>query len=286
MLHDLNWLKENWAKAMELSEYFSLDRHSPEEKRETWNRIAQNYDTALGSDVQRAKEAVDLLQAKGAVNDETVAMDIGCGTGVYALELAKHCKHVYALDYSEGMLEKLGAKIAEKGLKNITPIQADWKTFDYKTLGEKITLSISCLNTGMRDFDSLVKINEVTKGWCCYITSSGLAKAANRNELQELVFGRTLNNVGGGDIIYPFTIIYALGFKPELSYIPCKWSRVKSAQAALDDMIADFNRYLDINDAMRDKLAEYVQGRLNEEGNFAESVNAMMGVMIWKTVGN
>jgi len=284
MLLDTDFLKIDWEKAMELSEYFSLDRNTPEGKRENWSKLAENYDLALGSDIKRAKDTIEILQQKGAITNDTIAMDIGCGTGTFVLELSKICKHVYALDYSEGMLEKLQAKITAGNISNVTIVNADWADFDYTTLPHTITLSISCLNTGMRDYDSLVKVNEVTKGWCCYITSCGAAKTPRRNELQEIVFGRTLKSAGGGDIIYPFNIIYALGYRPELTNINFNWRREKTHETALSEMIADFNRYVEVDEKLKEKLSDYIKSTLNEEDLYEESMNAVMGVMTWKTI--
>ena len=284
MLLDAEFLKNDWKEAMELSEYFSLDKNTPDGKRDNWSRLAENYDLALGSDIKRAKDTIEILKQKGAINSETIAMDIGCGTGTFVIELSKICKHVYALDYSYGMLEKLQKKITDQNITNITIINEDWATFDHTTLNHEITLSLSCLNTGMRDYDSLVKINEVTKGWCCYITSSGVTKHARRNELQEIVFGRTLKSAGGGDIIYPFNIIYALGYRPELSNINFNWKREKDPKTALAAMVRDFNRYVDIDAELEKKLDKYIRSKLNTDGLYEESMNAVMGVLTWKTL--
>lgn len=282
MLLDTVWLKENWRKAMEQSEYFSLDKNTDEQAARHWSYLAKSYDFALGSDTKRAKDTVALLRQKGAITPDTVTMDIGCGTGVFSIELAGVCAHVYALDYSAGMLEKLSEKLDAQGITNVTLINADWKTFDVRSLEREISLSVSCLNTGMRDYDSLIKINEITKGYCCYITSSGVTKASRRNELQELVFGRTLTSAGGGDIIYPFNIIYALGYRPELSYIPCKWRREKSPEAALEEMVRDFGRYMTVGEDLEKKLDGYIRGRLNQDGLYEEAMDATLGIMIWR----
>lgn len=57
----------------------------------------------------------------GALNPDkkmTVA-DIGAGTGLVTIELAKHVKSVLALDSSEGMLAVLKEKISSNKIKNI-----------------------------------------------------------------------------------------------------------------------------------------------------------------------
>ena len=45
-----------------------------------------------------------LLKAMNVQPDETV-LDIGCGPGTFVIPLAQQCQAVYALDYSQGMLD-------------------------------------------------------------------------------------------------------------------------------------------------------------------------------------
>jgi len=283
MILDGQWVAEQWKAAMEQSEYFSLDRNTPEQAMRHWDMLSQDFDSALGGDVRRAELVAGMLADKGALDSDTVALDVGCGTGTFVMELAKTCRHVYALDYSAGMLAKLREKLERQGIENVTTLQCDWNKLDPADLQETITLSISCLNTGMRDRDSLVKMHGVTKGTCCYITSAGAARAKNRNELQELVFGRTLRNAGGGDVIYPLLILYAMGCYPELSYVPCSWRRTLREEDALSRMVRDFERYMPVGAETRAKLAAYVHGKLDDQGMYTESMQSRLGVVIWKT---
>ncbi len=67
-----------------------------------------------------------LLQLINAQPNETV-LDIGCGPGTLSLPLAKQCQHVYALDYSQGMLSVLANYQQRLNLSNITPIHTAWE---------------------------------------------------------------------------------------------------------------------------------------------------------------
>lgn len=280
---DAQWIAGQWAEAMERSEAFSLDRNTPEQAVRHWDMLAEDYDTALGGDSRRAELVAEILRERGALHRDAVAMDIGCGTGTFALEMAKECRTVYALDYSQGMLDRLAEKAEGQGIRNVVPVHCDWRTFDPASLGEEVSLSLSCLNTGMRDRESLVKMHEGTRGTCCYITTAGAARAKNRSELQEIVFGRTLRNAGGGDVCYPFALLYAMGLMPELRYVPCAWRRTLSEEEGLRNLERDFGRYLPIDDALRERLAGYVRARLNEEGMYVEAMRAKLGVILWET---
>lgn len=54
---------------------------------------------------QRTSAAEDrALLDQLAVGADRVVIDIGCGTGVFAIEAARRCRSVYAVDVSAGML--------------------------------------------------------------------------------------------------------------------------------------------------------------------------------------
>lgn len=52
-------------------------------------------------------------------------LEIGAGTGIFTLDIARQSKEVVALDISGNMLEHLKKKAAAEGMTNITPMLAD-----------------------------------------------------------------------------------------------------------------------------------------------------------------
>ena len=52
---------------------------------------------------------------------ESTAMELGCGTGIAAMELAARILHVVAADRSRGMLAELRSRLTASGRKNIEP---------------------------------------------------------------------------------------------------------------------------------------------------------------------
>lgn len=58
---------------------------------------------------------------------EWTVLDMGCGGGTLALPLAERVKEITAVDYSDKMIEMLGAEIQRRGIKNIKTIKACWE---------------------------------------------------------------------------------------------------------------------------------------------------------------
>ena len=67
-----------------------------------WDKKAPKMAENLVGKPSRYNET--LLKAMNVQLNETV-LDIGCGPGTFVIPLAQQCQAVYALDYSQGMLE-------------------------------------------------------------------------------------------------------------------------------------------------------------------------------------
>jgi SAM-dependent methyltransferase len=57
-------------------------------------------------------------------------LEIGAGTGIFTLAIARRCREVTAVDISAGMLKILEGKAAGEGLTNIRTITGDVETVD------------------------------------------------------------------------------------------------------------------------------------------------------------
>src|ERR1700674_34877 len=65
----------------------------------------------------------EVLRALG-VGPSQVVCDIGAGPGYFALRAAKKGAQVFAVDVEPRILEALRKRIAESGLRNVTPVFA------------------------------------------------------------------------------------------------------------------------------------------------------------------
>jgi SAM-dependent methyltransferase len=90
-----------------------------------WRQFAPHYDERTappGSYTQTLGLLTSLVQPEDRV------LDVGAGTGRFALPLAPLVRHVTALDHSGAMLAVLCAKALTAGITNITTVEAAWET--------------------------------------------------------------------------------------------------------------------------------------------------------------
>jgi len=77
-----------------------------------------------------ARAEVELLVSLG-INSRSTVVDLGAGTGQFAIAVAAACQRVVAVDVSPVMLQTLRAKAATAGVTNLEVEQAGFLTYDH-----------------------------------------------------------------------------------------------------------------------------------------------------------
>jgi ubiquinone/menaquinone biosynthesis C-methylase UbiE len=77
-----------------------------------------------------APHEVRLCQTLG-LGPESTLVDLGAGTGQFALAVAAVCGRVVAVDVSPVMLDRLRAKVSDSGVGNIEMVQAGFLTYEH-----------------------------------------------------------------------------------------------------------------------------------------------------------
>ena len=91
----------------------------------------RNFDAAAAlwdEEPRRLKLSQDIaaaIKAHVPVSAQWDAMDYGCGTGLVTLQLAPHLGSILGVDSSQGMLDRLTAKIRELAMTNVSVLRCD-----------------------------------------------------------------------------------------------------------------------------------------------------------------
>lgn len=85
------------------------------------------YDRKAATD---PREDVALLRELGMSADSTL-VDLGAGTGTFALALAPFCKRVVAVDVSPAMLDAVRAKTEAAGVGNIELVRGGFLSYEH-----------------------------------------------------------------------------------------------------------------------------------------------------------
>jgi ubiquinone/menaquinone biosynthesis C-methylase UbiE len=85
------------------------------------------YDRKAGTD---PSEDVQALRDAG-VNEASVVIDLGAGTGTFATAMAPWCREVIAVDVSVPMLDALRARCRQLDLRNVRCVEAGFLSYEH-----------------------------------------------------------------------------------------------------------------------------------------------------------
>ena len=114
-----------------------------------WNRRADSWDSEGSSGLRRVVAAVVTACRPSS---ETIAVDLGCGSGQVTLPLARECARVLAVDVSAPLIEQLETKADDAGIQNIQTLTNPMETLDLPVRSVDLVVSNYALHH-LRDPD-------------------------------------------------------------------------------------------------------------------------------------
>lgn len=88
----------------------------------------QGYDRKAAADVTAD---IALVRARG-MNETSTVVDLGAGTGAFALAVAPLCRRVIAVDVSAAMLARVREAAHQHGIDNIDCVQSGFLTYTHQ----------------------------------------------------------------------------------------------------------------------------------------------------------
>ncbi|MBN1347609.1 MAG: class I SAM-dependent methyltransferase [Phycisphaerae bacterium] len=112
------------------------------------------YDSNHGKFRDYDRASAEIIGKLGLREQDTV-VDMGCGTGGFALRGARHCKRVYAVDVSEAMLDYARVQADQAGLSNIEFHRGGFLTYEHVAEPADAMVSVAVLHH-LPDFWKLI----------------------------------------------------------------------------------------------------------------------------------
>ena len=146
---------------------------------DSWKKKAKKFDKDVKKRWAKPDSSRDFVISR--LDSNSTIVDIGAGTGSWAILMAKKVKKVTAIEPSESMIEVMSENAEREGVKNLEIIQGYWPEIDIKKHDYSLC---SHAMYGVADFSSFIhKMDDVTRKTCYLLmripTPDGLmAKAA------------------------------------------------------------------------------------------------------------
>ncbi len=183
-----------------------------------WDKRAKSMNNNVHKSIY-TKIFIDKME----LSDAESLLDVGCGPGTIALALAPKLKHVYALDYSPGMLECVESNAKEKSFNNVSTIHKSW--YDNWSDVPNADIVIASRSMEVKDIkDALTKLNSKANKRVYLTTKVGgsFIDTEILDQLQREVYPRP-------DYIYLVNVLHSMGIYAKVDFVKSENSKFESA---------------------------------------------------------
>ena len=283
MTEDLTeFWKTRWQSALDASP-LRRRRKTGAAGMKRWNKMAPGF-ARRTQDESAEENRVKILQwltEKKAVFPGAKVLDIGAGPGNWSLPLAEAGAQVTALEPSDGMVDILKERIKEKNVAGVLVDQRTWQDVDLEKDGwhQAFDLVFASMTPGIDGPENLARMMAASRKFCYLSAFSGMGWRQWYGDLWKELFDESLDG-HPNDIIHPFNLVYAMGYRPDLRFHFWERERAMPKEEAVEDFITHMEGFFDETDDIREKIAAYVEKRC-ENGMFTLKRNGCQGMMVW-----
>ncbi|MEW5953636.1 MAG: class I SAM-dependent methyltransferase [Bacillota bacterium] len=281
---DYKFWESLWREAREKSPLIQRRIRSENEDVENWSRRARWFARQTGGErgEQRNKAVFDFLKGGDVLRPGAKVLDIGSGPGNFAIPMARMGAEVTALEPAAEMLRIMEDRLKAEQLDNVTVVQRTWQ----EVLGKEewlkggFDLVFASMTPGVQDPENLQKMISASKKYCYYSSFSGQRWGQAHRDLWQRFFNEDMG-CNASDIIYPFGFLYALGYRPKLSFVTIRREEAEQVEEAVESLCTFFLSFLDITPGARRVIEDYVTER-SKNDIFKQENKFCHGMMLWR----
>ena len=198
-----------------------------------WNSRAPGYPLPFGrSNSVKTRRMLRLLSGLGADFAGKRVLDIGCGTGVYALPLAASAARVLGVDSSAAMLSVYRAQRERRAIRNAPCLLSEWSRLPAARVRGRFDVAFASMTAAVKTRADILKM-EAAAPLRVYIGWAGL----RRNALLERVYAaHGLKYSAPEGEKRTLALLRALGRRPAVRYVRDSWTRSATARETLREI--------------------------------------------------
>ncbi|HNW44995.1 MAG TPA: class I SAM-dependent methyltransferase [Elusimicrobiales bacterium] len=241
-----------------------------------WNNRARNYPRPFEKETfAKTGRILRLLGGMGIDFKGRRVLDIGCGTGVYALRLAGQAEKTLGVDSSQEMLKLFRAERRRRGINNASCIQSTWAALPAARLAGRFHIALASMTMAVKTRADIRKM-EAAAAACVYIGWAGV----RRNALLEKVYakhGVAYRAPQGAETI--LKLLGELGREPAVRFIRDSWIKKNTPAETMRDIEVG----LKVNGAKMDRewVAALLQ-RMTRKGRVRQVTSVRKALITWR----
>jgi SAM-dependent methyltransferase len=254
-------------------------------KPQRWDKLSEDFSRRCEAEQEDPlrDRLLSLLKERAMPGQGVKILDLGCGTGRFTLPFAQMGAQVTAVDVSEKMLHYLKEKTPPEVSSHITCLALNWHEADLDRLGFRAAFDISLahMTPAITGPETFLKFLSTSRKWCVLVTWTGQRKQNTAEEVWRHFTGRELEQ-GIGDIIYPFNLLYAMGYRPFLEFQHHRHESSVDPEREADLLSDLFQGYIEgSKEDIRQRSLLFLQA-MAEEGKVHKVITGCVGRMIWQ----
>ncbi len=241
-----------------------------------WNCRAGNYPLPFDpSTLAKTTRILRLLRGLGADFTGRDILDIGCGTGIYALPLAGKAGKVLGIDSSPAMLRIFREQRLARKIKNARCRAAAWSEVPASEVRSGFDIALASMTNAVRKRSDLLKMEAAARERCVYIGWAGIRK----NSLLEAVYAhhglQYRAPEGAGRVL---KVLKGMGRRPRVKFITDSWTRSASPEATMRELAVTIG----VNGAKLDrKWTEAFLKHRTRAGKVSQLTRVRKGLITW-----
>jgi SAM-dependent methyltransferase len=250
-----------------------MDALTKDQQKSFWDNKAQTFPRYEDKEDNYEAGMLGKIKRMGVTFKDADVLDVGCGSGMYTIRIAKEAKSVTGTDISGEMLRILQKDAESNGVCNITTIHTDWNGF---TPEKKYDVVFCSMTPAVQSDEARRKVTDCSRGYVAYMGFAGKMDSEVLNGLYEK-FGIIRRDFSDAANMKAWLDKNRYGYSAEV--VDGEWVVARTLDGIVKntyDMLSTYNVPLD-----EEYIREYVEQFRNSSGEYIDRTKYRIEVIVW-----
>ncbi|WP_303850241.1 class I SAM-dependent methyltransferase [Seleniivibrio woodruffii] len=250
-----------------------MDTLTKDQQVNFWDNKAQTFPRYEDKENNYESGMLDRIKRMGVVFKDADVLDVGCGSGMYTIRIAREAKTVTGTDISGEMLRIMSEDAKAYCVNNITTVHTDWAGF---TPERKYDVVFCSMTPAIQSDEARRKVTDCSLKSAAYMGFAGKMDSAVLNGLYGK-FGIEQRDFSDSYKMKEWLDRNKYAYSAEV--VDGEWVVVRTLDEMAKnayDMLSTYNVPLDAQ-----YIREYVEQFRNGKGEYIDRTKYRIEVIVW-----